>query len=70
MKIGRTSSQREAAHAHNLRCRCLGCGAHVLAWTAGHVLSGECGVCGSYEIAALPEVVPVAGGPPVHGVSA
>ena len=37
-----------------VRCACAVCGAHVVAWE-GHTVSGWCGVCGSYELRALPE---------------
>jgi Zn finger protein HypA/HybF involved in hydrogenase expression len=40
----------------DVRCACAVCGAHVVAWQ-GHVLSGWCENCGSYDIKVLP--VPV-----------
>jgi hypothetical protein len=48
-----TDAQTTVRVIRDVRCACVVCGAHVLAWE-GHELSGWCSVCGSYELRPLP----------------
>jgi hypothetical protein len=52
---------KSAVSLRKVRCSCLSCGAHTIAYTGVDRLSGSCGTCGGRNLIPLARREPITG---------